>query len=331
MNAVPKHNAGGILCDMDESAFDRVHRDARQLLDAVAAFGEHAQTEDVPRPGGGLRTTWKELSLDGRRCQARALRLLEEFQSVLSYLLRVPRGKFQSEVGLRCDTIRTGLQLTVPPPAVDPAYPDYFALTPQEVDALLRMVDATEDTGIRSVVVPDTSYLLNCPEIHKWRFDAREPVAVILVPPVLRELDEHIKGSNPKTRAAARSIRQQLRHLRTRGSLLDGVIVVSRRISLQVSAQEPPEDQIAPGLRSWIADDTIVACASELMRTHLRARVAIATDDQLMTYKAEAHRLSVVNPAPDEGDDDADAMAAPASQESGFEKKVEAELQRAYR
>lgn len=321
---------------MDKSALDRMHADAAELRSAISELLMHAKTEIYFAKSTGpfnmpeqQRVRWSPLTLDGRRSQSRASRLLGAFEHNLCYLLRRPPD--DPSVKFRCLTLRSAIELSTCPPGVD-IYRDAFGHAPHELAELLKLIDGAEDTGVRSIIVPDTSYLLNYPNFNDWVFAEREPVVVVLVPEVLRELDRHHKSGTPANRARVRKIRKQLKKHRQSDSLLAGVEVVEGRITVRVSAEEPTPQEFPPGLRSESADDTIIASATELMRTHVRARVAIATDDLLMTFKAEAHHVSVVNPVVEESDkEQTESQSGGEPGRSPFEERVDAELQKAYR
>jgi hypothetical protein len=166
----------------------------------------------------------------------------------------------------------------------------------RKLSAFLDVIAPLEVDG-RTIVVPDTSALMDLPSLADYATVVGGDAAdIVLVPAVLSELDAiKDQGKTPqvqgRARAAGRSIRDASRvaSLLTGAEIAPGIRVFSRPI-------EPRFESLPGYLDPLVADDRILAAALELQRERPTDTVVLVTPDLNLQTKAESAGLPFVEP-----------------------------------
>lgn len=156
----------------------------------------------------------------------------------------------------------------------------------QKVVELLAGLPSADRDGGR-LLVPDTNALLFKPDLESWR-PPSGPWTVVLVPQVLRELDQLKQRPNVGEKAAG--VIRRVKEYARRGDTFVGV-KVSGQLQLREVAVDPDMGDTLPWLRAGHGDDEMLASVLELRCRDLQAVVAVATRDRNMQNKARLARV----------------------------------------
>jgi hypothetical protein len=246
---------------------------------------------DVNTPGSGIiccgpSHVLPKLDDEHRRIRSRTRADLDHFMAIVNALLHsqpkaVRRSFSEAERTLRSvvDESRVHFRST----------DELKAGVRGSIEDLLALVGGLhDDSEGLTLLVPDTNALLSGPALESWCYEDMDAFQIVLVPSVLAELDElKISHHNPEVRDKAKALIRQVKELRRRGTLIDGVTVVRDRITLRALAVEPNLDASFPWLDRTNDDDRILASCVEVMRAHPRCVVLLVTGDINLQNKAE--------------------------------------------
>lgn len=148
--------------------------------------------------------------------------------------------------------------------------------------------DLPDDSDGIPLLIPDTNALLSDETLTEWRFPDFDKFCILLTPTVLGELD-HLKVAhrNETVREKARSLINQVKEFRRRGSLLNGVELVKDISRIRTLAVEPDLKSTLPWLDAKVADDRLLASIIEVIRCHPRSTVVAVSRDINFQNKAE--------------------------------------------
>lgn len=155
----------------------------------------------------------------------------------------------------------------------------------QLVVALAELPSAHGDGG--RLLVPDTNALLFKPDMATWQ-PPDGAWTVVLVPQVLRELDE-LKMRRGDVGEKAASVIRRVKEYARRGNTFEGVPVAGS-LRLREVAVDPDMTDSLPWLRAGHGDDELLASVLELRCEDLNAVVALATRDRNLQNKARLAR-----------------------------------------
>lgn len=166
----------------------------------------------------------------------------------------------------------------------------------------LEVLGAQGDTGIR--LVPDTSALMDRPDPATYAAVAgTKTLAIDLLPAVLAELDSLKDGGrNQQQRDRARVALRNIRALRDRGSLTQGV-KATRGITVVARTREPDFARLPGWLDRAAGDDRVLAGVLEVQADHPGATVYLVANDLNIANKAEVLGLPTLEAAPDVAED----------------------------
>jgi len=151
---------------------------------------------------------------------------------------------------------------------------------------LLDQIESTRTDGTRMVL--DTNALLAQPDIRAFGSIDSQGV-VLLVPQVMRELDDlKDRGRTPELRERASKAIRQIKGLRDRGSLLDGV-KVANGLTAQALGIEPDFSRLPNSLDPDVPDDRIIGSALTEQAAHPNDVLVLVTSDISAQIKAEMH------------------------------------------
>ena len=236
-------------------------------------------------PSGDHR--WSDLSPEGKQIQARLLPEIDHFSELVSTITQDLPSTDQKELNRVLKKIRGSIEQN--------SY-THWKNAQEAVEGFKELIDKIistlsdffSTTSASTLVVPDTNALMAKPDIERWSFTDVEHFTLILVPTVLAELDyQKVNHRNAEVREKASKIIRKIKEYRRRGSLHQGVEIVTGSISLRSVATEPEMSKTLSWFDSGNADDRFLATVLEVMRKHPNDKVIIVTADINMQNKAE--------------------------------------------
>jgi hypothetical protein len=237
---------------------------------------------------------WRPLANEGARLQAHILERYGRFSAVVRTLLREhPTATLTDFDSREKSVLSTVLQEDgLYSPGKDKPLRDALDALREQTLMLERLLGGSDE----HVFVPDTNALLWHPELDAWTFADVRRFTLVLVPGVVRELDEHKVHRNASVRAKANRIARQIGEYRRRGRLTDGVPLRSSVSTIKMIAVEPRIDRSLPWLDPSSQDDRILASTIEVMRLYARSNVSLVTRDVNLHNKAEYALVPAVAP-----------------------------------
>ena len=178
----------------------------------------------------------------------------------------------------------------------DHSIPDHINQAPAvaapwfaDLEELLDLVEGDNEPHL--FIVPDTNALLGNPDLATYeRATGRADFTVVLLPPVVSELDSLKDRGNPEVKKKAQAFIRRLKGLRQNGKLTDGV-KLTRGITVRALAREVDPVAILSWLDSTVMDDRILAGALSFQRRHGGDHILLVTSDLNLQNKADATGL----------------------------------------
>jgi hypothetical protein len=269
----------------------------RQLLQVlVLELGQI--TRDAQFGGMVIRSherRWIPLPVEARREQGRALDIYRRHSALVRTLLRGQPATVSNLAAHADYTIGEALQQDGSTLYDSPQ--EAFDAASKALDTQLELVShlpAADNPPL--VVVPDTNALLANPHLDQWSF-AVQPFSVVLVPSVLKELDERkMRANREEVRERAESVVRQIKEYGRRGDLDAGVVLRRGVSTIRAVAVEPQMDASLPWLDATNADDRTIASLLDVMRLYPRSPVLLVTVDVNLQNKARFARLPFAEP-----------------------------------
>lgn len=138
------------------------------------------------------------------------------------------------------------------------------------------------------ILIPDVNVLLSTDSFETWRFKEFESFEIVLTTTILSELDKlKIYHNNERVKEKAKSIINQIKEYRRRGSLSNGVTIVREKIFLKTLVIEPNFKNTLTWLDPKNNDDRILASFIEVIRDNINRPVFLITNDINLQNKAE--------------------------------------------
>jgi hypothetical protein len=154
-----------------------------------------------------------------------------------------------------------------------------------------------DGSGGLPVYVPDTNALLYNAALEKWQFADAPRFRIVLVPTVLRELDElKVNHRVEAVREKAERMIRTIKGYRARSALTEGVPLVSGVSDLLAVPVEPVFEATLPWLDAASADDRVLASFLEVTRRYPHSAVILVTRDLNLQNKAEFAQLPFTEP-----------------------------------
>jgi hypothetical protein len=139
-------------------------------------------------------------------------------------------------------------------------------------------------------LVPDTNSLLKTPALELWEGD--QPVTIVIVPQVMRELDGHkLHHRNPDVRAKAQELIRRFDGYGRRGDTFDGVTIVGSLTYRELAVDADVHTSLS-WLRPEHADDQLLASVLELRWQNPRVAVTLVTEDRNLRNKARLAQIA---------------------------------------
>lgn len=145
------------------------------------------------------------------------------------------------------------------------------------------------------VFVADTNLFFECEPLEKisWSDLAVEPVVIVLIKPVMAEIDKHKKGGG-RTRKRAIEVSQRIRGMLAVHPPEVVIQEASPRVVLRLMPIDLPASELADSLDYSMSDDRIVGTVAALSKNKAFASVSILTDDSVAAATAHATGISFV-------------------------------------
>ncbi|MDI6809464.1 MAG: PIN domain-containing protein [Candidatus Eisenbacteria bacterium] len=280
---------------MGDTFLDMLRERAEAVCgDSVGLLKDYSSMDPVNPPGSpGLiisvrgDQSWNSLPAEGKRKQVRLLREINRFTELVCVLTIDLPSASRQELGNALKELRS---------AVEQDGYTWFKTTDEAIKGVRELIrkclTVLEEffTASSDVVlaIPDTNALLSNPDIELWRFDDVGRFEIVLTPSVLSELDAHkVNHRNKEVRSKALKLIRKIKEYRRRGSLHNGVPIVTNLVTLRSVAAEPNMSQTLSWLDATNADDRFLATSLEIIRSNAGARLFIVTSDVNMQNKAE--------------------------------------------
>lgn len=280
------------------TVLENIERDGEALAQSIKQLALHAKIQPAEKiedgQGGGQYKCgrWLPLKTEGKLAQAKTVKLFQHFAEITNALLAKVPGNVSRDYQRASSTIDNVVQLQ------GLADSEAFSKANAAVVDILGIMKLLADQKQKEViVVPDTNALIRNPAFEEWSFEGVMQFTIAITPTVTRELDElKINHRSEDVKRKAETIIRKFKDYRRRGSLTEGVVLVTDRILLRAYAIEPDVTHALPWLDPSNDDDRHIATTIEIMRDHLGSSVSIASHDINLLNKAEVARIPLLEP-----------------------------------
>lgn len=283
-----------------ETVSERLAARAAKIRTLIGELLEHSSLHQWNHRGSAIVSmsgnhSWR-VSDEGRRVRSRVLEEYRRYAAVLRVLLAEQPPKTIKKFE-ECDAKLTKI-LEQSGSTWYKTTAEAKAAAEKALDEQVRLLgdlyDATEGVA---VVVPDTNALLHNPDLDRWTFAEAETFEVVLLPTVLAELDElKVSHRDANLRQKAEALIGRVKSYRTRGELIEGVVLRRNTSTIRALAVEPHFDESLPWLDRDNNDDRIIASFIEVMRQHPRSPALLVTRDINLQNKAVVAGFAFVEP-----------------------------------
>lgn len=286
------------------TVLQNLERDGETIKNDINALGNFAKIAppvQSPTPNAfpldpvrytTLPPLWLPLELEGKLAQTRALKSFNHFRAITNALfVNIPKN-ISNEYQKAISRIDRVIQLHA---LADKEVFQRACDTVDKIIASLRMLATQQE--FENIVVPDTNALIHNPAFEGWSFAGVKQFTIAITPTVTRELDGlKINHRNEDVKRKAETIIRKFKDYRRRGSLTEGVVLVTDRILLRAYAIEPDVTNALPWLDPNNDDDRHIATTIEIMRDHVGSSVSIVSHDINLLNKAEVARIPLLEP-----------------------------------
>lgn len=179
----------------------------------------------------------------------------------------------------------------------------HYKTQPEVIDNLVKswekivhMIEASYARDLsEEIVIPDTSFLYDFPELKDWR-SLREGGKLCIVVPtiVLQELDQAKEyHKNKDIWQKAKQLVWRLREY-TKSNQMENIYTVNEFVSLILESTEPRKNRpLLESLDFSVPDDRFIASALEITSRYRKSICYVATLDINLTNKAKSFGLPV--------------------------------------
>jgi len=240
---------------------------------------------------------FNKLELEGERLRSKCLQNFNSFSELTENLLqdqtKAQLHQYKEAKNAIMHAIKQDKDLW------DPTIEPILKRVLKSFNTIHTLVDQLYDASNGQVIfVPDTNALLINPDLESWNFPNVTAFEILLLPSVLKELDElKINHRNEDVRKKAIGIINRLKEYRRRGTLSEGVAILKDRITLRTEASEPNFEKTLHWLAKDNSDDRILAAFMEQARKCPRTNVILVTADINLQNKAEMARMPYCEPS----------------------------------
>lgn len=290
----------GTVVENIRSDAAKIHSLLRELLANSSIHRWHDPNTDGFLYIGG-HYAWDPLTDAGRRVQADALERYRRLEVLFRVLLREQPDDalrdFDQHHAEVTDFLQHQGSLFKDSPKV------YFdratSALDSELELLKRLYSHTES---RAIFVPDSNALIHNPNLEKWGFADAPQFSLVIVAPVLGELDvlkvnHRVETVRDKAKKVIRLLKELRRRAQASGKKLsDGVVLVTGVSEVVTVATEPQMDNSLAWLDPGNKDDQILAATIEVMRRNPRSAVIMVSRDINMQNKCEFAGIPFVEP-----------------------------------
>lgn len=272
----------------------RIKAGTKALLGLSRLHGERKYDDFIVINASG-KHWWDDLTLDGKRLQAKVLEEYRPYRDMVRVLIRGLPGDAVRAFEEADDTFTKHVEQQRATWCETAA--EACDETLQAVDQIQGLLERLFSPEGEVLLIPDTNALVLAPALDRWAFEWCSAFTLALTPTVLAELDEmKVAHRNQDVRAKAERLIRQIKEFGRRGDLLAGVPVVSGRITARSIAVEPRMNESLPWLDPTNNDDRFLASTIEIVRQNVRSVVVLVTADINLQNKAHFARLPVCEP-----------------------------------
>jgi rRNA-processing protein FCF1 len=297
------------MMEVPESHIDRLRRELKMIENRCIALLRsgrvemHVKKQNPWLAFGSGKPKSPEISFRWTQLDPKAAleqsRLVNKFQDLSEEMLGLVSGyspELQAPMRKAVRKVSNWIQHRSSggvPGSVETAI-DRFVQDSAQLDSILARIQSEHPS--RTILVIDTSALLDCPNVTILAKDIDIPKSeLIITSTVMKELDE-LKSSRrdkefiQKVRRAIRSLQE----LQKTGNLQEG-IEISDNSRIRVVPREPDFSSLPSWIDQSVNDDRIVASAIEIQRSDPSSTTVIITNDLNMQLKADMGHLSTIH------------------------------------
>lgn len=280
---------------------DNIHEWADHLRALLSELESHSSLRRWIYPDSvvfDFRGDHEWAPLDDAGCQAQG-RLLEEYRRFIALLTTLLAGQPNETVSiLKEESVLVLAVIQQDDSSWAKQAQEAFTRAKESLEKLAALPRRLYDSAAgRTTLVPDTNALLFNPGLEDWRFEDFARFTILLLPPVLGELDAlKVNHRVEGVRQKAERLINQIKEYRRRGRLTDGVPLVTDVSDIMAVATEPKFQETLPWLDSANQDDRILAGVVEAMRMRPHSPLIFITRDINLQNKAEFARLPYMEP-----------------------------------
>jgi hypothetical protein len=248
-----------------------------------------------PPKGPDIKIRWVKLSPELERIQNQIQKDFEEwYADYIGLFQNATRDEDAQLKGLYIEMgswikYRTDKEI---PDSINTATARFGATCEKFIGILDQL---THSGGPSSILVIDTSAIINCPDISQMAMLLNISDATFIFPSTtISELDDLKTGKRDENfRRRLTTAINNLKEIRIKGNVLEG-IELPNNIIVKMLAVEPDFSRLPQWLNPQVNDDRILASAIELQRSNPNSNITIIATDINMQNKATMANLPVM-------------------------------------
>ena len=240
---------------------------------------------------------WEPPSPELVQVQRDVLRRLEEFETLLGFVLRDAPTRDRERGVKACAGLRSIVEREWPGWGVPESAEHALRYAEPHSEQLQSLLDPLQAVT-RVVAVPDTSFLLDYgSEPDKWTVSSLPSAfTMLLVAQVVREMDEHKRGRD-ELRDRARAFNKQVGEWQRRATATGrrGVenVKVAGEVHISVDPVDPRGADYPDPLSPEVPDDRVLAGVLNYARRNPTHAVLFLATDRNISLKAQSLGLAV--------------------------------------
>lgn len=238
---------------------------------------------------------WEELPQEGKQLQTRILKEYGKYSALIRMLVQSLPSQVAKELEKSLKSVLDIVEQTqhLWSESKEEQLESVVASLRGQIRILEGIYDPLPD---ETIVVPDTNALLSNPHIETWSFRDLDHFTLVMIPAVLRELDElKVHGKREELRDKAKTLVRKTKEYLRRGDVFEGVKLAGNN-KISFIAVEPKPQTMLPWLDPENVDDRIIASYFEVVIEHPRSQVILVTGDVNLQNKATYAGVIVDDP-----------------------------------
>ena len=238
---------------------------------------------------------WEELPQEGKQLQSRILKKFSKFSALIRMLVKSLPSQVAKDLEKSLKSILDIIEQTqhLWSESKEEQLESVVASLREQIRVLEGIYDPLPG---ETIVVPDTNALLSNPQVETWSFRGIDRFTLVMIPAVLRELDElKVNGKREEIRDKAKTLIRKTKEYLRRGDVFEGVKLAGNN-KISFIAVEPKPQTMLPWLDPENVDDRIIASYFEVVIEHPRSQVILVTGDVNLQNKATYAGVIVDDP-----------------------------------